>query len=248
MLLSNMLGLISAKNRAGATSYYDTIIADSPVAYWRLGESAGAVAQEDSDTYDMDYVGSPTLGSTGLINDADTAVTFNGSSQYAWWTGTHFRSGDTQGSIELWFKTSASATQWIFHAGNDGVVGVGPYMGIVILSTGAIRFQVDKADSGASFIETNTTGYNDGAEHHVVATSNGTTWKLYVDGSEASVTLTGSNTGDWFGDLVSNDNVAIAAAKNDTVSGYFNGVVDEVAIYSSVLSSAAISDHYNAGL
>ena len=53
------------------------------VAYWRLGESSGNVAVDETGNYNGTYVGTPTLGVDGLlVGDADTAVTFDGVNDY----------------------------------------------------------------------------------------------------------------------------------------------------------------------
>ncbi len=55
------------------------------VGYWRLGEAAGVATAVDLGPYGLHgtYVGSPTLGATGLVvNDPDPAVDFPGATQY----------------------------------------------------------------------------------------------------------------------------------------------------------------------
>jgi hypothetical protein len=54
-------------------------VADSPLGYWRLGESSGSTALEGTHGYHGTYFNSPTLAQTGALNlDGDTSVTFNG--------------------------------------------------------------------------------------------------------------------------------------------------------------------------
>lgn len=64
--------------------YYDTMInADSPTLYFRLGDSAGPTANDETTNHDGTYIGSPTLGETGmLLEDTDTCVLLSGSGQY----------------------------------------------------------------------------------------------------------------------------------------------------------------------
>ena len=59
------------------------MLSKSPLNYWRLGEPSGTNADDlGSANQDGTYVNSPTLGVTGLVpNDADTAVSFNGTTQ-----------------------------------------------------------------------------------------------------------------------------------------------------------------------
>src|SRR5262249_13962061 len=60
-------------------TYASTVLADSPAAYWRLGESSGSSAADSSGNANGgSYSGSVTLGAPALITDLDTAVDFNG--------------------------------------------------------------------------------------------------------------------------------------------------------------------------
>ena len=75
---------ITATSSGGGTGYSQTVLADSPRAYWRLGEASGTSAADASGNGRTgSYVASPTLGVPGaLTGDSNTAVGFNGSSQY----------------------------------------------------------------------------------------------------------------------------------------------------------------------
>jgi Concanavalin A-like lectin/glucanases superfamily len=55
----------------------ETLLDPTLVAYWRFGESSGVVAVDELGNTNGTYVGSPTLGVSGLIiGDTDTAVNF----------------------------------------------------------------------------------------------------------------------------------------------------------------------------
>ncbi|HZV74163.1 MAG TPA: LamG domain-containing protein, partial [Conexibacter sp.] len=78
-----------------------------------------------------------------------------------------------------------------------------------------------------------------GGTYHVVGTFDGTTQRLYVNGTQvASAPLSGSATitprwlfvGSW-----------------DGSSEFFSGTIDEPAVYNAVLSPARVSTHYRAG-
>ncbi len=52
------------------------------MSYWRLGEASGTTALDSKSTNNGTYVNGVTLGTTGAIaNDANTAASFNGSTQ-----------------------------------------------------------------------------------------------------------------------------------------------------------------------
>src|SRR5262249_9490411 len=59
-------------------AYRDTVLADSPILYWRLGESSGTTVGDSSGHGSTGtIVGSPTLGAQGaLFGDSSSAVSF----------------------------------------------------------------------------------------------------------------------------------------------------------------------------
>lgn len=58
---------------------------DTPLAYWRLGDASGTTMTDSSGNgRNGTYVGPPALGAASLLaSDADTAVTFDGTNDYA---------------------------------------------------------------------------------------------------------------------------------------------------------------------
>ena len=63
-----------------ATGYSGEVLADSPRAYWRLGEASGTSAADSSgNNRTGTYLNTPTLSQTGALTaDTNTAVAFNG--------------------------------------------------------------------------------------------------------------------------------------------------------------------------
>jgi hypothetical protein len=67
--------------RPDRSPYADAVLADRPVAYWRLGEGPGATAAADASGHGHHgrYHGQPRLGQPGaLAGDADTALGLGG--------------------------------------------------------------------------------------------------------------------------------------------------------------------------
>ena len=65
------------------TGYSGAILTTSGlVAYWRLGEASGVTAVAAAGGVDATHVNSPTLGVAGATTDGNTAVTYNGTTQY----------------------------------------------------------------------------------------------------------------------------------------------------------------------
>lgn len=88
--------------------YRAAVLAKNPVAYWRLGESDGtSAADETGNGHDGTYVGNPVLGQQGAINgDPNTAVQFSGGSYVEIPTSADF-SQQTSGdglTVEAWMR------------------------------------------------------------------------------------------------------------------------------------------------
>jgi hypothetical protein len=220
------------------TGYAAAILADSPAAYWRLGEASGTVADNAEGTAARDgtYVNAPTLGVAGaLTGDADTAATFVAASSQRVTTTCAYAAG--AGSTEAWFKTTSVAS-----AGNQII--------ILGMSSGGSQYeaQVGVDENGKlagaftwAALGPSTAAVNDGNWHHVVLAWNANATNqatMYLDGSVVEANK-GSNA------FLGTNNVAIAASS----AGYgpFDGSIDEAAYYSYQLTSTQVAAHYAAG-
>lgn len=210
--------------------YAAAVLADSPLIYWRLGESSGTTAVDSSGNgHDGTYQNSPTLGAAGALNvGSDAAVTFTqpGTEHVSVADDAAFDSADY--SVEFWFKTSTDNQQIVLRSNAWGAS---------LLSGGIQAISYNDAN-----LSTPSGTFNDDAWHHVVIVHDysGTgVATLYVDGSSVSTdsSLTTSNN--------SASSSAITIANNGGVGG-FTGTLDEFAYYTSALSAARVQAHYDA--
>ena len=101
------------------------------------------------------------------------------------------------------------------------------------------------AFAGTSNSVGTTTLPSTGAWHHITATYNGgdktqlASWKVYIDGSEATIQLTGS-TG-----ATTNDTI-IGHRSGGSTSNRFDGNIGELRIYNRALSATEVSQNFNA--
>jgi hypothetical protein len=222
------------------SAYSDAVLADSPVAYWRLGEPSGTTATDAAVGNDGTYVNTPTLGVAGLLTgDADTAVTFTAASTEHV-TLPDLSLAETDCTFELWCKfTSATSNLWLFSEGNTASNNA--FAGIHTDNSGATgKIAMSRRnDATTQATVLSTAAINDGAPHHVVGTYSGTQVELWVDGiSQGTAAASGAAT---------LNVAAIGALRRAAVSAAFGGTIDEVAVYSSVLSQARIEAHYDVG-
>lgn len=211
-----------------AISYRDLVVSDTPYSYYRLGETVGAsTAVDEMGSHNMTLTGTTTLGVPGaIIADADTAIDFALHAQGRAVAAPTIGTGDF--AIEFWINSAFSSdlrylfrlenaaddTELIylrqsgdsleFIAGSTGIFP--PYDGVLLDSTW----------------------------HHIVATRESGTVKLYVDGV---MTNSRANT----------DSLA-AAGFLYIAKGIFGldyaGKFDEVAFYTHALTAAQVLTHY----
>jgi hypothetical protein len=217
----------------GGSGYFEAVVADSPVAYWRLGEEIPPTAFDASGSgYDGQYVGSTiTLGQQGAIaGDPDTAIHFTGTS-----TG-QIDMGDVLGfpgkqpfTFELWAKPDdmdgavAGKHTW------DG----DKYLGYAFLIPGGSEVYYFRRNSLRVSAPLRFDGYS-----HLVGTYDGSFIYIYQDGEEvARQDAT---------DDVPDMTAPFRIGETDNW-GRYEGMVDEVAVYDYRLLPDRIRAHYQAG-
>jgi hypothetical protein len=232
--------MAASRRRFGSVAYRAAVIADSPAAYWRLGESSGTTAADETGSYNGTYVGSPTLGVSGPMA-GNTAVTFDASNDVID-IPTLGISGATPRSWEFWINPdSTTGIRCILYSGaNLSLQQFAVYFNVTVSDNIYLGFFGRDFYTGASTISR-------GAWSHVVAVYEGgavstTTVKIYINGVSRSLTAVGGASGSL------NTASAVAAVGQDRfIAGrFFGGSLDEIACYNTALTAARILAHYNA--
>lgn len=211
-----------------STSSYDaTVLADSPAAYWRLGESSGAAVADARGGSPGSYGGAVALAQPALITaTTNTSALLNGTNASVTVPSTAALATADTFTLEAWLKRkSTKRAEGVFAKGMGGYQLYFNRSGLLIL-----------AKVGSGDIVRSTVAVAQGAPHHVVATKSAGTVRLYIDGVDRTGTVTTQ---------------AIVATSSPlsmgTVGGYFSGTIDEAAVYARALSAADVSRHYAAG-
>lgn len=212
--------------KVGERSYAEEVLADSPVAYFRLGESAGSASADVSgNRYAATYGASGvTLGFGGALSgDSDRAVSLDGTN------GTieiNYAVGSTV-TIEMWASTANVVSKMLWQSGPNGA---GPDL---FFHNGKISLNTWNAD-GNPFCLTPATAANGLYHHYVTVLDNvGGTATLYYDGA-----LCGTAT------YVNPSAATLMIGSRDAYR--WQGGIDEVAVYSTPLSAGRVLAHYNA--
>lgn len=153
---------------------------------------------------------------------------FDGADDYLHETVTDWRIGDSRGTICAWIKrASVSSEVVIFASSNLNGLNVVRFLS---LSTGEIGI-IQRANDSPDGVRGDTQLAAD-RWYHIAVTSDGTDWKLYVNGVEEALTLiSGANTGDWF-DAASRNNITIGAWRHAVTAAPYDGEIDDVRGYS----------------
>ncbi|BDZ46069.1 LamG-like jellyroll fold domain-containing protein [Naasia aerilata] len=218
------------------SEYTDAVRADGATDYWRLGEASGSIFY-DLVGGDDAYAGSGTTrGIAGALSgDTNTATTFSGDANGT--AGTrNLIAGPQSFAVEAWFKTTSTTGGKIVGFGSSSTGLSGSYDRHVYLD--AAGHVVWGVWPGYSSTVTTSGVYNDGQWHHVVGNLSASGQQLYVDGAligTTSVTSAQAYTGYW----------RIGGDSPWAGDAYFDGTIDEVAVYSGPLSSRAVANHYN---
>ena len=225
----------------GPPYYGPAVLATSGLAgYWPMDETSGTIASDQvTPTANGTYQGGVTLGGTGAITTStDYAPTFNGTSGYMSTASASKLQPAASASLEVWFKTSATGTSPIMQAG----VSTGLRL---FLNSGRLEGAVDGVTVQSS------SSYNDGHWHYAVLTWDGTKMTLYADGALAPpYTSTANPQAET--SAPSYGSTGVYVGKNATQSSYFNGSIDEPALYGSnsnssgALTAGQVANHYAA--
>jgi hypothetical protein len=227
----SMLSIIAASRRRGtiADRYRAAVMADSPVAYWRLGEASGTTAVDEMAGYNGTHVNSPTLNQSGIF-DGNGSVLY-GSEKRTTFPVAGLPSGNAARTLEAWIKPTSASTQVIAGYGDSATTRRG--FGLFISTRFYFWTYLPDYDTGVAPTLN--------VWSHVCISWDGSVGRFYVNGVERYNTgsITALNTVLTRGAIAAD--VLTAAPGNS-----FLREVDEVAIYPTALSAARIAAHYAA--
>ena len=204
------------------------------VNHWRMDEEAGATFVDSIGSNDLPIIGGVTLGEDSLVASDLTgkAALFDGSTGYAIdSTVNNFRGSDTSGAVVFFGKFSELA--WGLALASCDESGVtNKRLLFTLASTPAIYVHDGTAENG---VNTGEAYMDDELPHHVIISSSGTAWTIFVDGVEKGLTVSnGTNNGNWFGDVNGTTNLSLAGRIWGGFStARLNGHLDSVAVLSA---------------
>ena len=231
-------GRTSPLPTAPSDDYGKAVYASDPLFYYRLAEASGTTAN-DAGPSDNDgvYSGTVLRGQPGAVDGtANESVKFTSGSGVA--TNSTFTNPLIY-SVEVWFETTTTAGGKLIGFGNQqSGLSSGYDRHLYMQDDGRLVFGTW---TGQTNTVTSPTAYNDGEWHHAVATQSSAGIRLYIDGA-----LVGTNP-----QTSAQDYTGYWRAGGDTTWGssspYFDGLLDELAVYSTALDAGVITQHYELG-
>lgn len=251
------------------SDYSDAILALNPVGYWRLGESSGTNANdESSNNNDGTYSGLYLQGVTGpLVSDADTATRFaeplqvatptkvqvpriaayemTSAFSLALWMRPDARPGGSSRAVVAYNTTDALVTPWAFvFNGNDDFPDAYSFV------TGHSSSVEHRLWSFGDQDNPPTVQSGDGDEFpvdewaFVVCTYDGTTKQMSKNGCLIAYVDTEEGAID---NYQSSDTLKMGMLWGHDGSWNWPGAADEIAVFDSVLTEAQIQELYTIG-
>ncbi|MEM7221161.1 MAG: DUF4347 domain-containing protein, partial [Pseudomonadota bacterium] len=231
--------------RDDGDGYSDSVLDLAPLSYLRLGESSGAVDDIGSLNNDGTRNG-PSTGAVGALSgDTDTAYDFDGTNDYV--EIPHDAAYDlAEGSFQLWFNADDLSGYTTLFSKDANGNGDGHFE--VRIHDGDIEFRAQTSSStvnigGGPTLSTNTW-------YHLTVSFDASGVRLYLDGTE--IINDSSHT---IGLSGNSEPIALGMSTQGSSAGsvlpgtwYFDGRIDEFAIFSQALTASQASSLYNAGL
>ncbi|MCR2823961.1 LamG-like jellyroll fold domain-containing protein [Microbacterium sp. zg.Y909] len=241
---------VSATARGEATDYASQIRAGGASTYWDgtvqgswVQDVAGTETRVDA-TPAMLFEGGAGTGASA-IPATTGSLSFDGVDDYA--VTDQLRLGPNVYSLEMWINTTTTSGGKMlgFGTGRPRTGSNAPSLSgsydrhLYMHNDGRISFGV--YTGGATTISS-PQPLNDGQWHHVVATQGASGMALYVDGLRVAANPTTNAQAYWGVWRVGGDQ--LNGWPNRPTSNFFNGLIDEVAIYSGALPAADVARHY----
>jgi hypothetical protein len=243
---------VTISNSAGTTNvaatlsvitpigYAAAVTADSPLAYWRLGERGGSTALDSWGIYNGTYIQTITYGVPGALpRDADTAVGFDGTSAEVQIPYTPDLNTGGPFTAEAWIKPlevppainpAGALASLNFNSGRSGW----------LLYQFNNNFNLRLGDaSGYTFNQVGSAVLQPNNWYYVAVVYDGINATLYVNG----VVDTTGPVSSFAANVVAPFEIGAASG----VGRFVRDQIDEVAFYNSALTTDRILAHYYAG-
>jgi len=239
---------------AAPNQYANEVMADQPIAYWRLGEAPGqSVAHDETANHqDGQYsAGGITLGQPGF-HGGDTAALFDGVTGRITVPNSAVNNpARITMEAKVRWDGPTDLQQRILE--KESFAGTTQY-GLSVMPDGHVHVEL-RMRSGSGVPPANSIGFvARGSETHIAATYDGLAIRIYLNGALDSTTTINTTPTDidtkWPHTPPDDPEVALAIGDRigiippDTRHRTFNGLIDEVALFDTALPENRIRAHF----
>ncbi len=218
--------------------YRAIVLADGPVAYWRLRDAAGATTALAEVGQSAAVFGVPARAA-GIKGQPNASFEFDPNANQGLRVGDFYDFGGLAPfSLEAWFNPSANPDGTYRHLFiKDTTAGAREEYGVYFHDSDGLVFERFVKDGKTS---TSIAASAVGARvwHHVVATFDGITMRLYLDGALGASTPENRSQG---------KKADLFVGAKSTNYGTLPGDLAEVAIYDKALGPDRVAAHFDAG-
>ncbi len=210
-------------------------IIGNPSALWHFDEGTGSISSDFSGNGNTANI----VGASWNLEDGNYALSFNGISDYVSIASSSTLNLTSSVGLEAWIKpASIGGLQTILVKGSDA----GTNYGLRLDGSEVEFFYVDSGGTEHVY-ETSLASISSGNWYHIAVGFN------FGDGDSISIRV--NNTlvsgswvvGDGTGSAQANtQSLTIGSANNYTVKNPFNGIIDEVAVYSTPLTASEVEE------
>ncbi|MCE5327993.1 MAG: LamG domain-containing protein [Planctomycetaceae bacterium] len=247
-ILITIVLAIASPGMASVSDYAAAVVADAPIAYWRFEESSVSQAAINSmgtgcnGTYTTTVsLVQGVVGQAASFNNVDACVELPKS------LGDGLKDASAI-TVEAWI-CNADLPGSGFEENMIFTTFIGQKAGAALQMNGANISLGGRSDGTESFKSTLAAYNSIGEWHHIVGVLNfaADTVTVYIDGTVArstSVSFKGSKYAYYDATNVWSPTIG-ATMTSSGMDRFFNGLIDEVAIYDQALSAEKVLEHYN---
>lgn len=188
--------------------------------------------------YDLTGVG---LDNTNIVRGpyGGKATLFDGASEYSSRAVSDWRSGDSVGAFSFLLKSNVGAFGCIFCTSDEA--GASNYLVFEKTATGEIR--IDTKIAGVRQVVDSAVALGVGEWLPVVVTTDGSAWKVYIDGvAQVMTVVVGANTGTWLDSVPGRDNIVFGVIKHSGLTDYYGGCIASASYYNAELLNIQAAD------
>jgi hypothetical protein len=233
------------KSAATASQYPSVVMADNPIAFYRLADTTSVLTDSSSNNLNGTYGANVTHGGPAIDGTYDASTTFPGGAEntanFATVPNGPLLQPNTL-SIEAWISEAAASTRYYLpfvEYGRD--LNGAPYeLHVTPLNTVEMRL----CTSGGIITAQSSTNLVPGTPYHIVGTFDGAIARIYVNGtlqasssSHPGVTLNYSGT--W--------GLGVGGGEGSKYPS-FAGAESDVSLYNYALSGTQVLNHYESGV